>query len=89
MSIDLILTIAAGIIVPLMVWWNKNSTDRIKTLETGLSREKRDFNDFRVKVAETYTTKSEIHDLENKILSRLDHLEKKLDRVLRINGSAE
>jgi hypothetical protein len=60
----------------LMLFWVKSSTEEVKRIQILLNRT-------REEIAKEYVTKSEVHTDINRVLDRLDRLEKKIDDFIR------
>jgi hypothetical protein len=79
MSLEIIIAIVGGVALPVILTWNRQ-------IQSKMTSQEKDFNNFRVKVAETYIDKKEVHSLEDKILTRFNSLEAKIDNLIKING---
>lgn len=60
----------------LIGWVLKNHVDEVKRLQILLNRT-------REEVARDYVTRSEMHTDVNRVISRLDNLDKKIDELMR------
>lgn len=60
----------------LMLFWVKSSTEEVKRIQILLNRT-------REEIAKEYVTKAEVHTDINRVLDRLDRLEKKIDDFIR------
>lgn len=60
----------------LIGWVLKNHVDEVKRLQILLNRT-------REEVARDYVTRSEMHTDMNRVISRLDNLDKKIDELMR------
>lgn len=60
----------------LIVWVLKNHVDEVKRLQILLNRT-------REEIAKEYVTKAEVHADINRVIARLDNLDKKIDDLLR------
>ena len=66
---------AAAILIPsIMAWTGK--------LQSRISAAREDLSEFKIKAAETYVTKTDLHTFEQNIYKRLETLEAKLDSLL-------
>lgn len=72
---------ALSLISALMLFWVKMSTDEVKRIQILLNRT-------REEMAKEYVTKSEVHTDINRVLDRLDRLEKKIDDFMKEQRSA-
>ncbi len=60
----------------LMLFWVKSSTEEVKRIQILLNRT-------REEIAKEYVTKAEVHTDINRVLDRLDRLEKKIDDFIK------
>ena len=65
----------------LILFWVKMATDEQKRIQILLNRT-------REEIAKEYVTKSEVHNDINRVLDRLDRLEKKIDDFMKEQRSA-
>jgi len=72
---------ALSLISALMLFWVKVSTDEVKRIQILLNRT-------REEIAKEYVTKAEVHTDINRVLDRLDRLEKKIDDFMKEQRSA-
>ena len=72
---------ALSLISALMLFWVKMSTDEVKRIQILLNRT-------REEMAKEYVTKQEVHADINRVLDRLDRLEKKIDDFMKEQRSA-
>ena len=72
---------ALSLISALMLFWVKMSTDEVKRIQILLNRT-------REEMAKEYVTKQEVHTDINRVLDRLDRLEKKIDDFMKEQRSA-
>jgi len=79
---DLMLWNAAlSLISALILFWVKTSTDEVKRIQILLNRT-------REEIAKEYVTKQEVHTDINRVLDRLDRLERKIDDFMKEHRSA-
>lgn len=67
---------ALSLISALILFWVKMSTDEMKRIQILLNRT-------REEIAKEYVTKSEVHTDINRVLDRIDRLEKKIDDFMK------
>jgi predicted DNA-binding protein YlxM (UPF0122 family) len=72
---------ALSLVSALILFWVKMSTDEMKRIQILLNRT-------REEIAKEYVTKSEVHNDINRVLDRLDRLEKKIDDFMKEQRSA-
>jgi hypothetical protein len=72
---------ALSLISALILFWVKMSTDEVKRIQILLNRT-------REEIAKEYVTKSEVHSDINRVLDRIDRLEKKIDDFMKEHRSA-
>jgi hypothetical protein len=72
---------ALSLVSALMLFWVKVSTDEVKRIQILLNRT-------REEIAKEYVTKAEVHTDINRVLDRLDRLEKKIDDFMKEQRSA-
>jgi septal ring factor EnvC (AmiA/AmiB activator) len=72
---------ALSLISALILFWVKTSTDEVKRIQILLNRT-------REEIAKEYVTKSELHTDINRVLDRIDRLEKKIDDFMKEHRSA-
>ena len=72
---------ALSLISALMLFWVKMSMDEVKRIQILLNRT-------REEMAKEYVTKQEVHTDINRVLDRLDRLEKKIDDFMKEQRSA-
>jgi len=72
---------ALSLVSALILFWVKMSTDEMKRIQILLNRT-------REEIAKEYVTKSEVHTDINRVLDRLDRLEKKIDDFMKEQRSA-
>jgi hypothetical protein len=72
---------ALSLISALILFWVKTSTDEVKRIQILLNRT-------REEIAKEYVTKSEVHTDINRVLDRIDRLEKKIDDFMKEHRSA-
>ena len=72
---------ALSLISALMLFWVKMSTDEVKRIQILLNRT-------REEMAKEYVTQQEVHTDINRVLDRLDRLEKKIDDFMKEQRSA-
>lgn len=72
---------ALSLVSALILFWVKTSTDEMKRIQILLNRT-------REEIAKEYVTKSEVHNDINRVLDRLDRLEKKIDDFMKEQRSA-
>jgi hypothetical protein len=72
---------ALSLISALILFWVKMSTDEVKRIQILLNRT-------REEIAKEYVTKSEVHTDINRVLDRIDRLEKKIDDFMKEHRSA-
>lgn len=72
---------ALSLISALILFWVKMSTDELKRIQILLNRT-------REEIAKEYVTKQEVHTDINRVLDRLDRLEKKIDDFIKEQRSA-
>jgi hypothetical protein len=72
---------ALSLISALILFWVKTSTDEVKRIQILLNRT-------REEIAKEYVTKLELHTDINRVLDRLDRLEKKIDDFMKEHRSA-
>ena len=72
---------ALSLISALILFWVKISTDEVKRIQILLNRT-------REEIAKEYVTKAEVHTDINRVLDRLDRLEKKIDDFMKEQRSA-
>ena len=72
---------ALSLVSALILFWVKMSTDEMKRIQILLNRT-------REEIAKEYVTKSEVHADINRVLDRLDRLEKKIDDFMKEQRSA-
>lgn len=72
---------ALSLISALMLFWVKVSTDEVKRIQILLNRT-------REEIAKEYVTKAEVHADINRVLDRLDRLERKIDDFMKEQRSA-
>jgi hypothetical protein len=72
---------ALSLISALILFWVKTSTDEVKRIQILLNRT-------REEIAKEYVTKSEVHSDINRVLDRIDRLEKKIDDFMKEHRSA-
>ena len=77
----MIWNIVLSFISGLILFWIKLSTDEMKRIQILLNRT-------REEIAKEYVTKSEVHTDINRVLDRLDRLEKKIDDFMKEQRSA-
>lgn len=65
----------------LILFWVKISTDEMKRIQILVNRT-------REEIAREYVTKAEVHNDINRVLDRLDRLEKKIDDFMKEQRSA-
>ena len=65
----------------LILFWVKLSTDEMKRIQILVNRT-------REEIAREYVTKAEVHNDINRVLDRIDRLEKKIDDVMKEQRSA-
>jgi hypothetical protein len=72
---------ALSLISALILFWVKTSTDEVKRIQILLNRT-------REEIAKEYVTKLEVHTDINRVLDRIDRLEKKIDDFMKEHRSA-
>jgi len=72
---------ALSLVSALILFWVKLSTDEMKRIQILLNRT-------REEIAKEYVTKSEVHTDINRVLDRIDRLEKKIDDFMKEQRSA-
>jgi hypothetical protein len=72
---------ALSLVSALILFWVKVSTDEMKRIQILLNRT-------REEIAKEYVTKAEVHTDINRVLDRLDRLEKKIDDFMKEQRSA-
>jgi predicted DNA-binding protein YlxM (UPF0122 family) len=72
---------ALSLVSALILFWVKMSTDEMKRIQILLNRP-------REEIAKEYVTKSEVHNDINRVLDRIDRLEKKIDDFMKEQRSA-
>jgi len=72
---------ALSLVSALILFWVKMSTDEMKRIQILLNRT-------REEIAKEYVTKTEVHTDINRVLDRLDRLEKKIDDFMKEQRSA-
>jgi predicted DNA-binding protein YlxM (UPF0122 family) len=72
---------ALSLVSALILFWVKMSTDEMKRIQILLNRT-------REEIAKEYVTKSEVHNDINRVLDRIDRLEKKIDDFMKEQRSA-
>lgn len=72
---------ALSLISALILFWVKMSTDEMKRIQILLNRT-------REEIAKEYVTKTEVHTDINRVLDRLDRLEKKIDDFMKEQRNA-
>jgi len=72
---------ALSLISALILFWVKMSTDEMKRIQILLNRT-------REEIAKEYVTKQEVHTDINRVLDRLDRLERKIDDFMKEQRSA-
>jgi predicted DNA-binding protein YlxM (UPF0122 family) len=72
---------ALSLVSALILFWVKMSTDEMKRIQILLNRT-------REEIAKEYVTKQEVHTDINRVLDRLDRLEKKIDDFMKEQRSA-
>jgi septal ring factor EnvC (AmiA/AmiB activator) len=72
---------ALSLVSALILFWVKMSTDEMKRIQILLNRT-------REEIAKEYVTKSEVHTDINRVLDRIDRLEKKIDDFMKEHRSA-
>jgi hypothetical protein len=65
----------------LILFWVKLSTDEVKRIQILVNRT-------REEIAREYVTKAEVHNDINRVLDRIDRLEKKIDDFMKEQRSA-
>ena len=73
--------VVLSFISALILLWVKISTDEVKRIQILLNRT-------REEIAKEYVTKMEVHTDINRVLDRLDRLEKKIDDFMKEQRSA-
>jgi hypothetical protein len=64
-------TMAMGVIITGIAWWNKVLWGEIKSLKEDIK-----------KIPDTYARRDDLKDVEDKILRAIDGLSSKIDRIL-------
>jgi hypothetical protein len=72
---------ALSLVSALILFWVKMSTDEMKRIQILLNRT-------REEIAKEYVTKQEVHTDINRVLDRLDRLERKIDDFMKEQRSA-
>lgn len=72
---------ALSFVSALILFWIKSSSDEQKRIQILLNRT-------REEIAKEYVTKAEVHADINRVLDRLDRLEKKIDDFIKESKSA-
>jgi predicted DNA-binding protein YlxM (UPF0122 family) len=72
---------ALSFVSALILFWIKTSSDEQKRIQILLNRT-------REEIAKEYVTKSDVHSDVNRVLTRLDRLEEKLDAFMKEQRSA-
>jgi hypothetical protein len=72
---------ALSLVSALILFWVKMSTDEMKRIQILLNRT-------REEIAKEYVTKAEVHTDINRVLDRIDRLEKKIDDFMKEHRSA-
>jgi hypothetical protein len=72
---------ALSLVSALILFWVKMSTDEMKRIQILLNRT-------REEIAKEYVTKADVHTDINRVLDRLDRLEKKIDDFMKEQRSA-
>ena len=72
---------ALSLVSALILFWVKTSSDEVKRIQILLNRT-------REEIAKEYVTKAEVHTDINRVLDRLDRLEKKIDDLMKEHRSA-
>jgi hypothetical protein len=72
---------ALSFVSALILFWVKLSADEVKRIQILLNRT-------REEIAKEYVTKQEVHTDINRVLDRLDRLEKKIDDFMKEQRSA-
>lgn len=72
MSNEMLLNIGLSTVLAIFGWILKSHVDEVKRLQILLNRTRED-----------YATKSDLHNDVNRVLARLDTLDKKIDDLLR------
>ena len=65
-----------------LAYFVKGSLDRLREIELCLART-------REQLAKEYATKADVHADVGRVLDRLDHLDRKLDKLLMTRGNAQ
>ncbi len=74
MTLELWIGLAVGVISIVLTWTGK--------LHSRINASERDISEFKIKAAETYVTKTDLHTFEQNIYKRLETLEAKIDSLL-------
>lgn len=75
MTPELLWSAALSAVMALIGWVLKNHTDEVQRLQILLNRT-------REEMAKEYVTKAEVHADINRIITRIDNLDSKIDRIL-------
>ena len=76
MTPDMLWSLALSAALGLVGWVLKNHVDEVKRLQILLNRT-------REEVARDYVTRADMHTDMNRVISRLDNLDKKIDELMR------
>ena len=74
MTLEIWIGLAVGVISIVLTWTGK--------LHSRINASERDLSEFKIKAAETYITKADLHSFEKNIYNRLETLEAKIDSLL-------
>jgi hypothetical protein len=77
----LVWNVLLSFISALILFWVKLSTDEMKRIQILVNRT-------REEIAREYVTKTEVHNDINRVLDRIDRLEKKIDDFMKEQRSA-
>ena len=75
MTPEMLWSAALSAVMALIGWVLKNHTDEVQRLQILLNRT-------REEMAKEYVTKAEVHADINRVITRIDNLDQKIDRIL-------
>ena len=75
MTPEMLWSAALSAVMALIGWVLKNHTDEVQRLQILLNRT-------REEMAKEYVTKAEVHADINRVITRIDNLDAKIDRIL-------
>jgi hypothetical protein len=76
MTTEMLWSAALSAVMALIGWVLKNHVDEVKRLQILLNRT-------REEVARDYVTRADMHTDMNRVIARLDNLDKKIDELMR------